>query len=126
MPSAVTQPVVNPAVRQFEEGQLAKAPLESELVSRVLEPLPSTPYVEHPRSKIWHEILCGPGQGPLVTWVTTCGWNFASQSKARLPASDEWPKSHKSLCQKCFPIERENLKALNAAKIKQQMAEHLA
>ena len=51
---------------------------------------------------------------------------LASQSKARLPTSDEWPKSHKSLCQESSPIERENLKALSAAKIKQQMAKHLA
>ena len=61
-------------------------------------------------TEIWHAVLFGPPTADLDTAVTHCGWKFG-RSGASLKQRSELPKVHKSLCARCFPTLREELKA---------------
>ena len=110
---------------QFDKEELARGPLEAEILTSTEKQLENLMYVEHPRSKIRHHVIIGPGAGTMDSWVTACGWFYAKQAKARLVESGDWPLSHKQLCQKCFRLERERLKAQTAGELKLKMADKL-
>lgn len=58
---------------------------------------------------IWHEVLFGPPVADLDASVTQCGWRFG-KAGAALKARSELPTVYKSLCARCFPTLREELK----------------
>ena len=66
---------------------------------------PGERYVKNVATGITHRVA-GNLDGAISSWVTACGWHYASKSNTDFLALSEPPRLHKMLCEKCLPKER--------------------
>ena len=70
--------------------------------------VPSARYVKNKATGVTHWTT-GTLEGSLSSWTTTCGWRFA-KSNATFATSEEPPRVHKLICEKCLPDVRRSRK----------------